>query len=94
MKKLLLLLPLWLLATSAFAADEMLSNPGFEDSSSNFLFGTTFDEWSTTGITLDVETTDKVEGEQALKVKKATFYKLIFKSFSASATATLLLSIC
>ena len=25
-----------------------------------------------------------------LKVKKATFYKLIFKSFSASATATVL----
>lgn len=72
MKKLLLLLPLWLLATSTFAADEMLSNPGFEDYSSNFLLGTTFDEWSATGITLDVETTDKVEGEKALKVKKAT----------------------
>ena len=72
MKKLLLLLPFWLLATSALAADEMLSNPGFEDSSSNGLFGTTFDEWSATGITLAVETTDKVEGEQALKVTKAT----------------------
>lgn len=44
MKKLLLLLPFWLLATSALAADEMLYNPGFEDSSSNGLFGTTFDE--------------------------------------------------
>ena len=72
MKKLLLLLPLWLLATSTFAADEMLSNPGFEDSSPNFFLGTTFDEWSATGITVDVESTDKVEGEQALKVTKAT----------------------
>lgn len=72
MKKLLLLLPLWLLATSAFAADEMLSNPGFEDTSTSPFFGTTFDDWSTTGITLDIETTDKVEGEQALKVTKAS----------------------
>lgn len=71
MKKLLLLLPLWLLATSALAAEEMLSNPGFEDASSTFL-GTSFDSWSATGLTLAVETTDKVEGEQALKVTKAT----------------------
>ncbi|OUN72802.1 choice-of-anchor J domain-containing protein [Barnesiella sp. An55] len=72
MKKLLLLLPLWLLATSTFAADEMLSNPGFEDTSTSPFFGTTFDDWSATGITLDIETTDKVEGEQALKVTKAS----------------------
>lgn len=90
MKKLLLLLPFWLLATSALAADEMLYNPGFEDSSSTFL-GTSFDSWSATGLTLSTETSDKVEGEQALKVTKATrdesyLYQEIEGPFESGAT--------
>ena len=91
MKKPFLLLSLWLLATSAFAADEMLSNPGFEDASTNFLFGTQFTDWTTTGFTLEIETDDKVEGEQAMKAtnakqKQSILEQDIFSEFEPGAT--------
>ena len=65
MKKLSLFLTLALSATGVFAADEMLSNPGFEESSYNAIFqSTTFTDW-TTGLGMaTAETTDKIEGEQ------------------------------
>lgn len=71
MKKLSLLLTLWLLATSAFAANEMLSNAGFEEATSNFLFGTQFEDWTVSGFTPEIESSDKVEGEQAMKATNA-----------------------
>lgn len=91
MKKLLLFLPFWLLATSALAADEMLYNPGFEDASSNFLFGTRFDDWTVSGFTPEIETTDKVEGEQAMKATNAkqtqnTLEQEIASGFETGAT--------
>ncbi len=91
MKKLLLLLPFWLLATSALAADEMLFNPGFEESGPNSFLGTKFESWYTTGSVLAAETTDKVEGEQSLKVSEAplaknTLYQEIEGPFESGAT--------
>lgn len=91
MKKLSLLLTLALSATGVFAADEMLSNPGFEISSSNFLFGEEFEDWYMSGTVLAAETTDKVEGEQALKVTEAKIaenilYQDIDNGFEAGAT--------
>lgn len=72
MKKLLFFLSFWLLAATTWAADEMLSNPGFEESSYNAIFqSTTFTDW-TTGLGMaTAETTDKIEGEQSLKVVEA-----------------------
>lgn len=91
MKKLLLLLPFWLLATSALAADEMLFNPGFEESGPNSFLGTKFESWYTTGSVLAAETTDKVEGEQSLKVSEAPLaenilYQEIEGPFESGAT--------
>lgn len=91
MKKLSLLLALWLSFTGAFAANEMLFNAGFEESSSNFLIGTEFEDWYTSGTVLATETTDKVEGEQALKITEAKIaenilYQDIENGFEAGAT--------
>ena len=91
MKKLLFFLSFWLLAATTWAADEMLSNPGFEISSSNFLFGEKFEDWYMSGTVLAAETTDKVEGEQALKVTEAKIaenilYQDIDNGFGAGAT--------
>ena len=91
MKKLLFFLSFWLLAATTWAADEMLSNPGFEVSSSNAFFGTVFEDWYMSGVVLAAETTDKVEGEQALKVTETTLannilYQDIDNGFEAGAT--------
>lgn len=59
---------------STGAAKQLLSNPGFEITSSSPLFGITVEDWSFGGMKA-TETTDKLEGKHSLKLydgKQAT----------------------
>lgn len=63
---------LFLMSMTLQAQDNLLSNGGFEKSSTSFL-GTTFDGWDKIPAqTATVETADKVEGVQSMRVTKAT----------------------
>lgn len=67
MKKILSILSAFCVAFTLTAQTELLDNPGFEDATSNPIFGTQFESWSTP-LGSAIETTDVHGGERALKV--------------------------
>ncbi|MCM1035299.1 MAG: choice-of-anchor J domain-containing protein [Paludibacter sp.] len=77
MKKLFLCIGAWLTAFALQAQTteypELLSNAGFEESAvSSFLGTTTFEDWTLPLGAAVVEYTDKIEGEQSIKMNQLT----------------------
>lgn len=56
---------------TVFAEENLIANGDFESASTNFLFGTQFDDWSF-GAEIAIETTDVYDGVQALRTVNVT----------------------
>lgn len=67
MKKILSILSAFCVAFTLTAQTELLDNPGFEEATSNPIFGAQFESW-TIPLGSTIETTDVHNGEQALRV--------------------------